>query len=207
MAMGRPRSFDLEQALERAMQVFWRLGYEGASIAELTKAMGIASPSLYAAFGSKEGLFKAVLDHYEARRLGYKAAMLSARTAREAVEQLLYGMIDLVTDPSEPPGCLLLQGGLTCGADTQDIPQELARRRAQMEEGLQARLARGIAEGDLARGADIGALARYFVAVCNGIAVQATSGAGREELRQVADLALKAWPASGAEARKDVTVG
>ena len=194
MAMGRPRGFDLDQALEQAMQVFWRLGYEGASLAELTKAMGINSPSLYAAFGSKEGLFKAVLDHYAARRQECLAQVLAAPTAREAAERLLFGLVDLATDPNEPPGCLLLQGGLSCGVTTPTIPQELARRRAYLETALEERFTQARDAGDLPASADPAVLARYLAAVCNGIAVQAAAGASRDELRQIAALALHAWP-------------
>jgi AcrR family transcriptional regulator len=191
---GRPRSFDTEQALERAMKVFWRLGYEGASVAELTRAMGIASPSLYAAFGSKDQLFKAVLDHYTAKREARLAEVLRAPTAREAVASLLAGLIDLMTDPEEPPGCLLLQGGLSCGLATQDIPQELARRRAVLEDALRTRFAAAQGAGELPPDSDPAALARFFATMCNGIAVQAASGADRAQLQGVAALALKAWP-------------
>lgn len=194
MHLGRPRSFDIEQALEQAMKVFWRLGYEGASLSELTKAMGINSPSLYAAFGSKEGLFKAVLDHYEARRQRCLGDILAAPTARAVAERLVFGLVDLVTDPEVPPGCLLLQGGLSCGVGTQDVPQELARRRAALQQALEERFRRAQLEGDLKAGADVSALAGYLVVVCNGIAVQAASGASRETLREVAGVALKAWP-------------
>jgi AcrR family transcriptional regulator len=195
MAVGRPRAFDVGVALERAMQVFWRLGYEGASLAELTKAMGINSPSLYAAFGSKEGLFKAVLDHYDARRRDCLNETLIAPTGREMAERLLFGLVDLVTDPDEPPGCLYLQGGLSCGVAAPDIPQELARRRESLEQALRDRLAKARADGDLPDSADPAALARYLVSVCNGIAIQAASGATRDELRQIATLAMQAWPA------------
>lgn len=194
MARGRPRAFDAEVALEQAMRVFWRLGYEGASLAELTKAMGISSPSLYAAFGSKEGLFKAVLDHYGARRMACLAQVLAAPTAREAAQRLVFGLADLATDPNEPPGCLLLQGGLTSGVASRAIPRELARRRAELEEALTARFARAREQGDLPADADPEGLARYLGVVCNGIAIDAAAGAGREELRQTAALALKAWP-------------
>jgi AcrR family transcriptional regulator len=194
VAMGRPRAFDTELALEQAMKVFWRLGYEGASLAELTKAMDINSPSLYAAFGSKEGLFKAVLDHYAARREKCLAEVLAAPTARAAAERLLFGMVELATDPEEPPGCLLLQGGLTCGVTTPGIPQELARRRAYLEQALNERFSRAQAEGDLPASVDPAALARYLATVCNGIAIQAASGASRDELRQVAEHALATWP-------------
>jgi AcrR family transcriptional regulator len=178
--------------LEQAMRVFWRMGYEGASVAELTKAMGINAPSLYAAFGSKESLFRAALDHYDIRRQQCLDSVLSAPTAHKAAERLLYGVADLVTDPDEPPGCLLLQGGLSCGMA--DIPKELARRRAALEQALEQRLRRAQDEGDLARDADPAALARYLGVVCNGLAVQAAAGAGRAALREVARMALQAWP-------------
>src|SRR5579859_522598 len=159
VVMGRPRAYDLEAALEQAMKVFWRLGYEGASLAELTKAMGINSPSLYAAFGSKEGLFKAVLDHYDAWREKRLNETLAAPTAREVAERLLSGLVELATDPNEPAGCLYLQGGLSCGAATPEIPQELARRRADLERKLHARLTSARESGDLPPSADPAALA------------------------------------------------
>jgi len=195
VAIGRPRTYDVETALEQAMKVFWRLGYEGASLAELTKAMGINSPSLYAAFGSKEGLFTAVLDHYDARRQSCLNEMLAAPTGRAMAERLLSGLVELATDPDEPPGCLYLQGGLSCSAATPEIPQELARRRGRLEQQLRERLTRARDTGDLPASADPAALARYLVSVCNGIAIQAGAGATREELRQIAALALNAWPA------------
>jgi AcrR family transcriptional regulator len=192
---GRPRAFETDKALEAAMKVFWRLGYEGASLAELTKAMGINSPSLYAAFGSKEGLFTAVLDHYDARRRQCMADVLAAPTAREVAERLLHGLVALVTDPHEPPGCLFLQGGLSCGVTTPEIPQELARRRAWLEEALHERFRRARDTGDLPASADPAALAGYLVAICNGIAIEAASGASREALYQIAAQALNACPA------------
>lgn len=176
------------------MKVFWRLGYEGASVSELTKAMGINSPSLYAAFGSKDQLFKAVLDHYDQRREACLAPVLGAPTARDTAERLLFGLIDFATDPEEPPGCLFLQGGLSCGVGTEAIPRELARRRAALEEALHKRFAVAQHTGELPRSADPAGLARYLCAVCNGISIQAASGASREQLREVAQLALQAWP-------------
>jgi AcrR family transcriptional regulator len=194
VTIGRPRTYDIDTALEAAMKVFWRLGYEGASLNELTKAMGINSPSLYAAFGSKEGLFKAVLDHYEARRQKSLQEMLAAPTARAVAECLLHTLVDLVTDPDEPPGCLFLQGGLSCGVATPEVPHELARRRGYLAQQLRVRLERAQAAGDLPASADPSALSRYLASVCDGIAIQAASGASREELHKVATVALNAWP-------------
>src|ERR1700733_10066888 len=111
MAMGRPREFDTERVLDAAMEVFWRHGYEGATVAELTEAMGINPPSLYAAFGSKEGLLKAALDRYAEKRAEFLREVLAAPTAREVAERMLLRIADLHTDPANPPGCLLVQAG------------------------------------------------------------------------------------------------
>jgi AcrR family transcriptional regulator len=193
MAMGRPRAFDADAALDEAMEVFWRHGYEGATIAQLTDAMGINPPSLYAAFGSKEGLLKAALDRYSAKRAAFMEDILSAPTAREAAERMLMGIADTQTDPANPPGCLLVQGGLACGTGSENVPFELAARRAQTEEQLRERFAKAKAEGDLTVTADPAALARYLSAVTNGMGVMASSGADREALRQVAAVSLKAF--------------
>src|SRR5215475_7993597 len=116
MTIGRPRGFDTEKALEEAMEVFWRRGYEGATVAELTAAMGINPPSLYAAFHSKEGLLKAALDRYTEKRDAFMREILAAPTAREVAERMLMRIAESQTDPANPPGCLLVQGGLSCGA-------------------------------------------------------------------------------------------
>jgi AcrR family transcriptional regulator len=193
MAMGRPREFDTEKALDEAMEVFWRRGYEGATIAELTSAMGINPPSLYAAFGSKEGLLKAALDRYTQKRAEFMRESLDAPTAREVVERMLLRTADMQTDPDNPPGCLLVAGGLACGAGAENVPFELASRRAQTEEQLRDRFVRARDEGDLAPDADPAALARYLSAIIAGMGVLASSGAHREELRQVALVSLKAF--------------
>jgi len=194
MAVGRPRTFCTEKALDSAMQVFWRRGYEGASMVDLTTAMGINSPSLYAAYGSKEGLFRAVLDRYEARRDKFMEEVFSAPTAREVATLFLHGVADFVADTGgqNPPGCLLLQSGMTCGDSA--IPDELAKHRAVKEKALCERFARAQAEGDLPKETTPDALARYIMAVSNGMCVQATSGATVEELHAVADMALATFP-------------
>ena len=193
ISMGRPREFDLDAALDEAMEVFWRRGYEGATIAELTGAMGINPPSLYAAFGSKEGLLKAALDRYTIQRNECMAEILSAPTAREVAERGLLKLADLQTDPANPPGCLLVAGGLACGVGSENIPFELAAHRAQMEDQLRERFIRAREEGDLAADSDPAALARYLSAVIAGIGVLASAGATREQLREVALVAVKAF--------------
>ena len=203
MRTGRPRSFCKDDALDKAMTVFWRQGYEGASMADLTKAMGINPPSLYACFGSKEGLFQAVLEHYEERRAAFMEGVLAAPTAAEVAETYLVGVAAFAADTSgrNPPGCLMVQGGLSCGDNI--IPDTLARHRAEKEAMLRARFEEARTSGDLPAGCDPAALARYLMVMANGICVQAAAGATQEELREVAAIALINWPAMVAAGERD----
>lgn len=191
---GRPREFDADKALDRALKVFWRKGYEGASLTDLTRAMGINRPSLYAAFGDKASLFRQVLDRYAAGPACYVRDALNAPTARAVAERLLFGGIDLVTDPKHPRGCLAVQGALACGDEAKGVQKDLAARRSAGEAALRGRFARAAAEGDLPPDANPADLARYVMTVMHGLAVQAAGGARREELRRVAEVALRAWP-------------
>ncbi|MCK1735380.1 TetR/AcrR family transcriptional regulator [Bradyrhizobium sp. 138] len=199
MGMGRPREFDADIALDQAMEVFWRHGYEGATIAQLTEAMGINPPSLYACFGNKEGLLKAALDRYTKLRGFWMDEVVAAPTARAVAERMLMGIADKQTDPANPPGCLLVQGGIACGTGSENVPFELAARRAQNEDQLRDRFIRAKAEGDLKPSSDPAALARYVSAVSVGMGVMASSGADREALRQVADVAVQAVEAQSAK--------
>ena len=191
---GRPRAFDADRALDRALRVFWRKGYEGASLPELTKAMGINRPSLYAAFGNKESLFQKALERYASGPAGYVARALEAPTARAVFEQVLDGAIDLVSDPKNPRGCLMVQGALACGKDADSVRKDLIARRGAGECALRQRFDRARAEGDLPPDADPADLARYVTTVLHGLSVQAASGVPRDALRRVADTALRAWP-------------
>lgn len=191
---GRPRTFNIEAALDKALRVFWEKGYEGASLDELTEAMGISRPSLYAAFGDKEALFKQALDRYELGPRSFVREALAEPTARRVVERLLYGAVKLQTEPETPPGCLLVHGALACGAGADAVRQELNARRALIEAALRRRLVRAKAAGDLPRAANPADLARYVLTVIRGMAVQAAGGASHYELRRVAQLALRAWP-------------
>jgi AcrR family transcriptional regulator len=191
---GRPREFNVEKALDHALKVFWRKGYEGATLSDLTRAMGINRPSLYAAFGSKEGLFRKALDRYAEGPAAYVREALNEPTARAVAERLLDGAIDLVTHSRNPRGCLLVQGALVCGEAAEAVRRELVARRLAGDATLRQRFERALADGDLPADADPADLARYVVTVIRGMAVQATGGASREELRRVADVALRAWP-------------
>lgn len=194
MAMGRPREFDVDKALDLALQVFWRKGYEGASMADLTETMGITKPSLYAAFGNKEELFRKALDRYVDGPGGYFQVALAKPNIRAVVEHLLFEAADAVTDPDHPPGCLAIQGALTCGDAAESIKQELMSRRCTGEEDLRRRCERAIAEGDLPDRSDAADLARYISAILQGMAVQAAGGTTREQLRKIAEMTLRTWP-------------
>jgi AcrR family transcriptional regulator len=191
---GRPRSFDADEVLDRALQVFWRKGYEGTSLPDLTKAMRINRPSLYAAFGNKEGLFRKVVDRYERGPAFYTRTALERPTARQVVEELVEGAINLLTDPRNPGGCLMVQGALASGAGGEPARRELAGRRAAGVAVLRRRFRRAIAEGDLPADADAAVLARFVATALHGMAVQAATGASRKELRRVRELFLRAWP-------------
>ena len=194
MAMGRPREFDVDKALDLALQVFWRKGYEGASMADLTETMGITKPSLYSAFGNKEELFRKALYRYVDGPCGYVQVALAKPTVRAVVEHLLYESADAVTDPNHPPGCLAVQGALSCGDAAESVKQELMSRRAKGEQDLRQRFERAIAEGDLPQGSDAADLAAYLSAILQGMAVQAAGGTTREQLRKIAEMALRTWP-------------
>src|SRR6266581_4661551 len=163
MAMGRPRAFDADAALDEAMEVFWRHGYEGATIAQLTEAMGINPPSLYAAFGNKEGLFRKVVDRYVERHAGFWEVASAAPTARAMIEHLLHASVDFVTDESNPRGCLFVRGPMACSEAANKIRDELVTRRATGEARLRQRLERAIAEGEIPPELDPADYARYMM--------------------------------------------
>jgi AcrR family transcriptional regulator len=192
--MGRHREFDPDEALHTALQVFRRHGYEGTSISDLTDAMGITRPSLYAAFGNKEDLFRRTLDLYERQHLCFAHAALQAPTAREAVDRLLRGYADMLTDPMSPPGCLGVNGAVACSAASEAIREELIARRMVNENNLQDRLEQARSNGDFPQEEDPADWARYIVSIGLGMAVKAASGASRGELHRVVDFAMRGWP-------------
>jgi len=184
----------LDKALDAAMQVFWRKGYEGASLSDLTRAMGINRPSLYAAFGDKETLFRKALDRYAEGPAAYVREALKQPTARAVTQQLLRRAADLLTDRQHPSGCLMVQGALVCGEAADCIRRELVSRRLAGEAAVRRRFKRAKAEGDLPADSNPADLARYVVTVSHGMAVQAASGASHEELQRVVGTAMRAWP-------------
>ena len=191
---GRPRAFDPDTALERAMHVFWAKGYEGASLSDLTRAMRINRPSLYAAFGNKEQLFSKVLDRYMDGPLAYFGNALAAPKARDVIEQIFFSAARMAGDPTIPAGCLMVQGALAVGDAARSVRKEAVGRRIASEATLRRRLQRAKREGDLPQSADPADLARYVMTVLQGIAIQGANGASPVQLRRVAQVALRAWP-------------
>jgi AcrR family transcriptional regulator len=192
--VGRPRSFNKETALDAAMQVFWRDGFEGASLTALTEAMGINRPSLYAAFGDKEALFRQVLDRYATGPASYVEAALAQPTTLAVAEHLLNGAANVNTCPSNPSGCLSIQGGVTSGTEGASIQQYLAQHRNDGTKLVIQRFTRAKAEGDLPADVNPAELARYLVAIIRGMGILAADGASRTQLRGIIQTTLHAWP-------------
>jgi AcrR family transcriptional regulator len=192
--IGRPREFDVDDALERAMRLFWEHGYEGASLTDLTAAMGITRTSMYAAFGNKEDLFRKALERYSAGPAAYATRALEEPTARAVAAAFLHGSVDTTTAPDRPSGCLGVQGALAAAPADRAVRDFLADWRNDACSRLKDRFQQARAEGDLPPTSDPGLLARFLMSVSSGIAVQAASGAGRDELHRVADAALRSWP-------------
>ena len=191
---GRPRSFDRSAALARAMEVFWTKGYEGASISDLTEAMGIGSPSLYAAFGSKEALFREAIDLY-GRTEGPAIwdAVENAPDARSAVAGFLTATAHSFSRPGKPRGCMVVLSQLNPTEASASVCAALRENRAQGQSGLERRLRRAVEVGELAPGTDVAALAAFYLTVQQGMSIQARDGASEETLLAVAKGAMAAW--------------
>ncbi|WP_156725998.1 TetR/AcrR family transcriptional regulator [Streptomyces apocyni] len=190
---GRPRSFDRDTALEQAIRTFWERGYEATSVADLTRAMGIGPPSLYAAFGDKRSLFDEVVVEYAARYGSFSTrAFEQELTARAAVERMLREAATEYTDPGHPRGCLIISAATNCA--TPEVEEALRVKRGQNIAAFESRIRADVASGELPADADAEALARFSGAVLQGMSQQARDGASREELERVAGLAMLAWP-------------
>jgi AcrR family transcriptional regulator len=195
--IGRPRGFDADEALDQAVRIFWAQGYEGASLDDLTGAMGITRTSMYRAFGNKEDLFRQALRRYTEGPASYVARALGQPTAHEVATTFLAGAVGSTTQPDCPAGCLGVQGSLAAGESGRRARDLLAAWREEGTAYLRERFQRAVDEGDLPAGADPGLLARYLMTVANGIAVQAAGGTAAEELQMIADMALRTWPRAG----------
>lgn len=194
---GRPRAFDRHAALSAAMKLFWRKGYSATSLSDLTAAMGIGSPSLYAAFGSKEGLYREALRLYEEDNSHLVwARFKAAPTAREAVESLLLDSAATLAPRSDgaPPGCMVTLSAVG-GEGCESLGCLVAGMRAEALDLIRARLARAAAEDEVPDGIDIEAISRFYIAVQGGLSIQARDGASREELELAARAAMAGWDA------------
>ena len=192
---GRPREFDTELALGAALRVFWAKGYEGASLSDLTDEMGITRPSLYAAFGNKEALFRQALDLYERDKLTYIGDAIEAPTARGVAERLLMGSVDAATT-GDCKGCMGVIASVACQSVEPSIRDDVNARAESSRRAIIARMQQAIDAGEFRVATEAEAITRYLLAIMQGISVQAQSGASREELLQVADSAILSWPSA-----------
>jgi len=193
---GRPPAFNHEEALDKAMHLFWEHGYEGTSVALLTEALGINKPSLYGAFGNKEELFRKAIKRYLSEASSFMGESTAQPTAYKVAETLLTLTADLLTKKNQPPGCMLTQCALTGSQEAEHVKKELANYRHAYEDALEKRFIQAKAEHDLSSDADPKVLAKLLATVHQGMSVQASGGASRQELMQVVNLVLRCWPSS-----------
>lgn len=191
---GRPRVFDMDEALDKALEIFWKRGYEGASIAELTETLGINKPSLYAAFGNKEELFNKTLSRYVAGPVAFIQEAINQPSAYEVAQSFLTKAVEFFTDTKHPKGCLIVQAALSVSADSLLVQDLLTKYRYSYEQQLAKRFEKAKEEGDLPTDANAETLAKFLSTLHQGMSVQVTSGASKEELMQVVEFALKSWP-------------
>lgn len=188
--MGRHREFIPEQALDAALEVFWRQGFEGTSLSDLTAATRVAAPGLYSAFGNKEAFFLKAVERYAVKYMGFMAEALAQPTARKVIENMLRHNAKLLTGKSHPQGCLGVNGAIACSESSEPIRLELVRRRRASEAALSERLKVAEAAGELPEGISAGDLARFVMTISQGMAVQAKAGASLKQINRVIDLAL-----------------
>ncbi len=196
---GRPRKFDRDLALDKALMVFWQNGFQGASLSTLTDAMGINKPSLYAAFGDKSSLYRQALQRYSEREGEKHAhAMAQETQARAAIRAFLMSAVRLLTDAHHPGGCFVVTGTSDCGI--KDTPADVRHAVKEALTGfqgfIQQRLEQAQAEGDLPSDTNCAVLSAYFGTLLSGLAVQAKVGVTEEQLIRVVDTSLEAWPKS-----------
>ncbi|MET8829240.1 TetR/AcrR family transcriptional regulator [Streptomyces sp. NPDC004610] len=194
MPGGRPRGYDPERALDAAMLTFWTQGYEGTALSDLTAAMGMSAPSVYAAFGDKETLFRKAVERYMAGPGSYLGAALEQPTAEALAHTFLHGAVEAVAGEDTPPGCLVVQGALVVNPRSASVRAYLTGLREDGVTVLADRLDSFPGTAGLPPGTDSRALARLLVSVVQGLAVQAASGVPREALHTVADQLLACWP-------------
>jgi AcrR family transcriptional regulator len=191
---GRPPAFNHEEALEKAMQTFWTFGYEGTSMGVLIEAMDMNKPSIYAAFGNKETLFNKVLDKYVSGPSAFVKEAISEPTSYLVTKTFLTKAVALLTEHESPRGCMIVQGALSCGPEAKMIQKKLIAYRIHLEENFKKRFDLAKANRDLPEDTNSTALAKYVATLHQGISVQASSGASRDALMDIIDIAMQNWP-------------
>lgn len=191
---GRPKGFEPDEALEKAMRLFWAKGYDGVTIRDLTKVMGVNRPSLYATFGNKEALFKKALTRYMQSYFSAASYANQFTTAREAVEAMLHAAADFLANVEHPAGCFEVVVALAGGDESKGVLLELSNIRTGGIEAWRDRFSRAQAEGEIPASPEAIDLARYVMTVVTGMTVIARTGASAEDLHRVAGLAIQSWP-------------
>jgi AcrR family transcriptional regulator len=188
---GRPRSFDEDQAIDAAMRVFWEKSFEGSTMTDLTDATGLSRSSIHAAFGSKEGLFFRAVERYRSEQMRYIPKALAEPTLPRAIEALFRGMVNSLSIPGNPKGCLSIHGALACGTGGELVTHLMAKWRRSNENRIKERIQQAQREGELGRDVNAADYARYIATIMIGIGIQAVNGAGRAELTHTVDMALQ----------------
>lgn len=192
--LGRPRSFDRDAALHTAMLVFWERGFETTSTTDLSAAMGINPPSLYAAFKNKEHLFREAIGLYERTEAdASRRAMQAAPTAREAVAALLHQSVEQFTADGKPRGCMIVQAATNCTSEHESIRDFALRCRARTKAVIKERLDTAVTAGELPGDTDTDRIAAFYTTFLNGVSLQAHDGVERDQLHTLVDMAMAAW--------------
>ncbi|EEH69403.1 TetR/AcrR family transcriptional regulator [Acinetobacter haemolyticus] len=191
---GRPKCFDEQQVLEKAMLLFWEHGYEATSVSDLTQALELTAPSLYSSFGDKAGLFYKCIDYYLAHEAcPIEAIFLEAKTAKVAFELYLYDNVQRLAQPDKPTGCMLVVATINCSDNAQQIQHNILEKRLKTKQRLLERLQQGVAEGDLAATAPVTEMADFYATVLQGLTMQARDGATVTQLHKVVEHAMRTW--------------
>ncbi|HEY1993012.1 MAG TPA: TetR/AcrR family transcriptional regulator [Edaphobacter sp.] len=188
---GRPIGFDKAAALEAAMLLFWERGFEGASIAELTQAMGLSPSSIYAAFGDKQALFSLAVRRYLTTRAQYATEALQEQTLERVIRALFDNTVAFLTTPGHPPSCMTLAGAMGSGVDAAPARDLLTEVRKQNERAIRARLLAARKSGELSKDINVYDYTRYLSSILAGLSVQAANGSTKAELRRTAEMALR----------------
>lgn len=199
---GRPKGFDQKDALEKAMLLFWQNGYVATSISDLTQALGITAPSLYCAFGDKASLFNQCIDYYLANEAcPILSIVKQAKTAKVAIELLMYESAKKLIQPGKPTGCMLITATMNGSKQIEDVQLNVQEKRKNYHDILLLRMQKGIEDGDIAPDAPIDAIVDFYITIIDGFTIQACDGVELDRLNQVIYNAMQAWPLFNAEQR------